>query len=162
MANKSPKKEIQFKKDDPRINRKGQPSKEKKVTGFRSRNRAIGMALQGVPYRRIAEVLGVAVDTLHKYLGKDLRDAREQCFSRVASSVYEKAIRGEDERIQLDAAKFILTHQGRWAQTVKNEHTGPDGGPIQTLDMSQFTTEELEAIEALQKQKLTEAQKNVE
>lgn len=162
MANPHPKDEIKFKKDDPRINRSGQPSKGPKLRSFQNKQRAIGMALQNIPYKRIAERLKVSVTTLEKHLGKDLREAREECFGKIASSVYQKAINGKDERIQLDAARFILTHQGRWAQTVKNEHSGPDGGPIQTIDMSQFTTEELEAAEAMQNKALARGKEAVE
>ena len=117
------------------------PTAKKHLTNNRTRQLAVGMAMQGQPFNRIADACRCDIKTLHKWLGADLEAARDKVVSAVAGSVVQIATESEDEGKRLDAAKFILKTQGGWKeeQSVSFKWDG---------DLRKLPTEQLVALMA--------------
>ncbi|MDP1873650.1 hypothetical protein [Phenylobacterium sp.] len=74
----------------------------------------------------------------------------EQCLD-IADEPSKDAVAATDKRIRIDTR---LRLAGKWLPSiygdkVLNEHTGKDGGPIQTYDLSKADDGDLEKLEAL-------------
>jgi len=99
----------------------------------------------------IASRLGISRDTLRKYYSREIAEGRADMLIGVASQVVSRAldIDARDAngkplaKGDLDAQKFILARLGGW--TTKVEVTGRDGGPVEQVDLSSLTPEQLKA-----------------
>ena len=89
------------------------------------------LAGYGAPQEYIAARLGVHDQTLRKYFAEELANGSAEANSLVAESLFKQARNG-----QVSAAIFWLKTRAGWKETVVNEHSGPDGGPIETSDVS--------------------------
>lgn len=91
----------------------------------------------------IAAKLGMHRDTLRKYYADDIAVGRADMLIGVASQVVARALNSEAEGVKgdLDAQKFILARLGGW--TTKVELTGREGGPVEHVDLSNLTPEQL-------------------
>ncbi|OQC27629.1 MAG: hypothetical protein BWX71_01267 [Deltaproteobacteria bacterium ADurb.Bin072] len=103
--------------------------------------RKLGMSYQGL-YKRI---------NAHENLKEALQDIREHSLDLVEDKLWDDVERGEHYAIC-----FYLKCQGKhrgWVETVRNEHSGPDGGPIQTEDKkpdySKLSKDELRQLHEL-------------
>lgn len=92
----------------------------------------------------IANALGVSTDTLQRHYRKEFNEGKREAVASVGAKLLSKALAGN-----LTAMIFYLRTQGGWA--VRHEHTGPNGGPLQTIDLTAFladkSEEELAQIE---------------
>lgn len=98
----------------------------------------------------IAAKLGMHRETLRKYYAEDIHVGRADLIIGVASQVISRALDADAvdantgqpvARGDLDAQKFILARMGGW--TTKVELTGKDGGPIEQVDLSNLTPDQL-------------------
>lgn len=83
------------------------------------------LAAVGIRHEDIAAKLGISADTLTKYYRKELDDGRVDANAVVAKSLYEQAKTGNTS-----AMIFWLKTRAGWKETMVNEHTGADGGPL--------------------------------
>ena len=79
--------------------------------------------MSGTSQAAIAELMGIAVETLKKHFRADLLTARQQLINAATKTLYEAAT---DDR-NVDAAKFILARAGKWTEAQKIDHTSSDG-----------------------------------
>ncbi len=101
----------------------------------------LGMSYQGL-YQRINR---------HEKLREALQSIRELSLDMVEDKLWADVKKGEHYAIC-----FYLKCQGKhrgWIETVRNEHSGPDGGPIQTEDKkpdySKLSKDELKQLHEL-------------
>lgn len=74
----------------------------------------------------------------------------EQCLD-IADEPSKDAVAATDKRIRIDTR---LRLAGKWLPSiygdkVLNEHTGKDGGPIETRDLSKLSDDKLATLEAI-------------
>lgn len=96
-----------------------------------SRKQVEALAAYGIPQDAICKVVGVSLPTLHKHYRDELDTAMSKANARVAESLFKKAT--GDGTQSVTAAIFWLKTRAGWKETVVNEHTGPGGGPVQTV-----------------------------
>jgi hypothetical protein len=89
------------------------------------------MSAYGIPQHDIARVLGIHDDTLREHYRDELDKANAEACARVAENLFRKAT--GDGRESVTAAIFWLKTRARWKETSVQEHTGPDGGPIEEI-----------------------------
>lgn len=111
-----------------------------------SRKTVESMSAYGIPQPDIAKVIGIDPKTLRKYYREELDTAETKANVRVAQSLYSKAL--GDGRGSVTAAIFWLKTRAGWKETVVNEHTGKDGGPIRTISSEMTPKEAAEAYAA--------------
>lgn len=82
----------------------------------------------GSTQQQIASMIGISVDTLQRCAEthKAWELGQAETIARVAGTLVKKALAGDTA-----SAIFYLKTQAGWRETVRNEHTGADGGPIQ-------------------------------
>lgn len=85
----------------------------------------------------IAEALGISVDTLTRHFRKELDRGKREAVSAVGAKLLAKAMAGS-----IPCMIFYLRTQGKWSTRL--ELTGPEGGPIEKIDLSRLTPEQLE------------------
>lgn len=105
------------------------------------------MASCGVPVDDIGRVLGITDRTLAKYYREELDTAAAKANTKVAQWLFKKAT--SDGPQAVTAAIFWLKTRARWKDTTSHEISGPNGGPIQTMDLSQLSNEQLSTLEAI-------------
>lgn len=89
----------------------------------------------------IAECLNIHDDTLRKHFRYEIVTGRERLKGDAIRVLMDSLTDNS-----LDAAKFVLGRVAGWSEKTVNEHTGKDGGPIQTLDPSRLSTDALREI----------------
>ena len=104
------------------------------------------LASYGVPQEDIAKVIGISAPTLRIHYAEILATAAIKANSMVAQSLFQKATRGEGPA-SVTASIFWLKTRARWRERDIHEITGPDGGPIQTIDLTGLSDAELAALE---------------
>jgi hypothetical protein len=128
-------------------NKGGRPSHEPTDA---TRKQVETMAGYGVPEPGIAKSIGIGEVTLRKYYRDELDIGVVKANSAVAQSLYKKAL-GQGSG-SVAAGIFWLKTRARWKETSVHEHSGPNGTPIQTFDLSKLkdlTDEELDAAERI-------------
>jgi hypothetical protein len=105
------------------------------------------MAGYGVPEEDIARVLKVAPKTLRKQCRDELDLGIIKANAKVSESLFKRAT-GDGQQAVTAAIWWEKTRQGRKDISV-TRHQGPNGGPVQTIDLSKATDEQLAALEAL-------------
>jgi hypothetical protein len=90
------------------------------------------MAGYGIPQPDIAAVVGISPRTLRKYYAEELATATAKANAKVAETLYRKATNADITGPTVTAAIFWLKTRAGWRETTSIEHSGPDGGPIQT------------------------------
>ncbi len=115
------------------------------------------MAGYGVRHEDIASCIQIDPKTLRKHFRAELDEGMALGNMNVGRSLYEMAVgrpaqyddggRLLREEMKPDKSAVIFAAKARLGmrETTRLEHTGPNGGPIQTidLDLSVFTDEEL-------------------
>ena len=100
----------------------------------------------GVPRDEIAKVAGICLNTLMRHYGETLDIAATKANSLVAQSLFNRAVKG-DGAAATSAAIFWLRTRAGWREKEVHEITGPNGGPIQMVDMSGLSDAQLAALE---------------
>lgn len=77
----------------------------------------------------IADRLNIDLKTLRKHYRAELDDGKFEAVAAVGGKLLAKALKGDTASMI-----FYLKTQGKWSTRI--EHTGADGGPIQTVDIS--------------------------
>lgn len=96
------------------------------------------LASRGVTHEDIAILIrdGIDADTLKKWFVKELKLGRATANANIGGKLYSKAM-GDGK----DAATCLIfwakTQMG-WKETVKNEHAGIDGAPLQPMTLAHF------------------------
>lgn len=94
------------------------------------------LAAQGLTIDQISIVLGCNSSTLYnkKRQLRELNDAikrgREKGIAKVTNALFNKAVAGDNI-----AMIFFLKNRDRenWKDKIDNTHSGPNGGPIETI-----------------------------
>ena len=89
----------------------------------------------GLPQEQIGRVIGVSHVTLRKHYAEQLEAGVSKANARVLESLYNLATSGPPAQRAACAIFWAKTRLG-WAETIKQEHTGADGGPIRTTEES--------------------------
>jgi hypothetical protein len=94
----------------------------------------------GLPHDMIRHLVrdGIALETLYAHFRPELDSGKAETSSQITGRLFAKAMAG-------DTASLIwwTKTQLRWSETQKVEVTGANGGPVQTVDFSQLSTETL-------------------
>ena len=83
------------------------------------------MSAYGVPQMDISKVIGIERSTLQKHYREELDTATAKANSRVAQSLYNKAL--GDGSSAVTAAIFWLKTRGGWRETSNLNHVSEDG-----------------------------------
>lgn len=91
--------------------------------------------------------LGISKTTLHQHFRTELDMSNANACAEIGQSLYQKAIDGDGASQRF----FLITRgKGEWSPKVKHEHSGPDGGPMQSVDLTAMlegkTDDELRSI----------------
>ncbi len=111
-----------------------------------SRKQVEALASFGVPRHEIATVVGICGTTLAKHYGETLETAATKANSLIAQSLFNRALKG-DGAAATSAAIFWLKARAGWREKDVHEITGPGGGPIQMVDVSRLSDEQLAALQ---------------
>lgn len=99
------------------------------------------LAAVGTNQDVIAGEMGISIDTLARKYRDELDNGKARANAKVAVSLFNKAITGDN-----GCMFFWLKCQAGWRDVTRHEHSGPDGKPIELIDLSRLTDEELDAI----------------
>lgn len=92
----------------------------------KTRKTVEAMSSYGIAQEDIAKVLEIDAKTLRKYYEYEIDTAGSKANSQVAQRLYQKCMDGDTSSMI-----FWLKTRARWAETVKQEVTGANGGPVQ-------------------------------
>jgi len=115
-------------------------------------------ALRGGNYRQVAaQWAGIANETFSRWMGKTgepyesfqkaVLDAEQSAEVRAVALIM-KAAADDPKHAQWWLERKFPT---RWGRTDKHMHSGPNGGPVAIVDVTQLSDEELERIIATTK-----------
>lgn len=112
-------------------NKGGRPAHEPTEA---TRKLCLTLSGYGVPQEEIGRQIGIHQETLRIHYRDELDSGVAQANARVAESLYKKAI--SDGPQAASSAMFWLKTRAGWKETMVNEHTGKDGGPIETTQVA--------------------------
>lgn len=97
-----------------------------------------------------AKRLGISTKTLQRHFRAEIDDCEVELEETLGMTAVQKAIKGDGPMLRfLLATRF----KGRWSPKIRHTHTGPDGGPIRTVDLGPLiegkSEEELRALDEL-------------
>lgn len=102
----------------------------------------------GLPFEQIAALIrdSIHVDTLRKYFSAELVNGKAKANAQIGKSIFQKAMAGDTT-----AAIWWSKSQMKWSETVKNEHTGANGGAIAmaSVDFKGLSDAELAQMQTL-------------
>jgi predicted transcriptional regulator len=87
--------------------------------------------MAGTQINEIADCLNITDDTLRKHFRYEITTARARLKGDAVRVLMDSLTDGS-----LDAAKYVLSRVAGWTEKQAVEHTGRDGGPIQTEDVT--------------------------
>lgn len=112
----------------------------------KSRREVEALSGYGIPEHEIARVVGISKPTLLKHYRDELDQGITKANAKVAESLFRKAIGDGPQAIT--AAIFWAKTRMRWKEPPQShEIAGANGGPIQYVDLSKATDEQLAALE---------------
>ena len=91
-----------------------------------ARNLVGAYMIAGLSQEQAARALCISVETLHRHYRHELDNAHADAVAGVGGSLLQRAMAGDTQ-----SAIFYLKTRGRWSETSKVEHSGPDGGKIE-------------------------------
>lgn len=91
----------------------------------------------GISQDDIAKMVGCTVKTLRARYRQELDQGTTKANAKVAAALFRAATNPEGGSPSITAAIFWLKTRARWKETQGLEVTGPDGGPVQSVSMSQ-------------------------
>lgn len=80
----------------------------------------------GIKQDEIAAILEIDRNTLMSHYRLEIDTGTPKANSQVAQRLYKKALDGDTSSMI-----FWLKTRGRWSETVRQEISGPDGGPVE-------------------------------
>jgi hypothetical protein len=90
----------------------------------------------------------ISVDTLRVHFSVELATGAPMANASIGLKLFEKAMNGDTA-----ALIFWAKTRMRWQENFRHEHSGPDGGPIQTEekaeDLSHLTDDELAQLDTI-------------
>lgn len=113
----------------------------------------------GATHEEIAELIGVTPKTLRAHFRAELDRGSLKANMKVAGSVFRQAVGApavydengqcirEEQKPIFAASAFWMKCRAGWRETSRMELTGKDGGPVETIDLSKATDEQLKALE---------------
>jgi len=99
-------------------------------------------AMVGTRQEIIADVLRIDEKTLRKYYRDELDLSKAKANATIGGALFNKAKGGD-----VSAMIFWMKTQAGFKESTSIEHTGPNGGPIQTIN-SEMTPQEAAAAYA--------------
>ncbi|MFL6864134.1 MAG: hypothetical protein ACJ8DZ_14160 [Allosphingosinicella sp.] len=110
----------------------------------RLRVRALAKTFPPTAEHYIARLLGINLSTLRRHFGDDLEMGRAELLAAVGSQLINAALDkgAETAKGDRDLQKFIMARLAGWSN--KHELSGLGGGPIETVDLSRLTPDQLE------------------
>lgn len=92
------------------------------------RKQVEAMSGYGLPIEQIAVLVrdGIDADTLRKHFAQELTSGKAKANAQVGKTLFQKVMAGDTT-----AAIWWSKTQMKWSETVKNEHTGADGAPLE-------------------------------
>lgn len=107
------------------------------------------LASYGIPHIEIGKVIGVDPKTLRKHYDPELETAQTKANAMVAQSLFAKATSKGITGPSVTAAIFWLKVRAGWKETTVHEHGGKNGGPIEYVDLSALSDDELDQLEKI-------------
>jgi hypothetical protein len=98
--------------------------------------------IAGLSQEQAARSLGISVDTLDKHYRHELDNSHADAVAGVGGTLLQRAMAGDTSSMI-----FYLKTRGRWSETQRLEHSGPDGGKIE-VEQSQTAASLLSALAA--------------
>lgn len=97
-----------------------------------------------MPRKWIAAQMGFSVATLDRHFEEDMIAGRAEVVASLGATLIGVALGTikDISRERLDAIKFALPRIGGWS--TKIEMSGPNGRPIEAVDLSRLSAEQLE------------------
>jgi hypothetical protein len=88
----------------------------------------------GLPIEQIAVLVrdGIDSDTLRKHFREELISGKAKANGQIGKTLFQKAMGGDTT-----AMIWWSKTQMRWAETMKHELTGAEGGPLKIIAASQ-------------------------
>ncbi len=96
----------------------------------------------GLPQDDIATHLGIDPKTLRKHFRTELDLGAIEATAKVAQSLFRMATDGNN----VGAAIFWMKARAGWREVNRQEHTGPDGGPIRVQQQIEDTRPPIEGM----------------
>lgn len=88
----------------------------------------------GTPQDQIAQVIGIDKKTLTKHYRDELDTGMTKANARIGKALFDKAVGGDTSALIF----WAKTRMG-WKETNRQEHSGPDGKPIEVGYQSRLT-----------------------
>lgn len=93
----------------------------------------------GNTQEQVALLLGVSIDTLQRHFRDELNTGALRANAMIGGKLFNKALAGDNASIF-----FWLKTRARWRESAQqHEHSGPGGLPIETMDLTHLTDDEL-------------------
>lgn len=123
------------------------PGKPEHIPTEDTRRRVKLYVMAGNTHLEICKFLGIgSTSTLHKYYKDELTTALSDANAAVAGRLYRAAV-GDGN---IPACIFWLKTRAGWKETIKNEHTGAEGKPIEskcTIDFKKLSNAALKELD---------------
>lgn len=121
------------------------PTDEQRVTA-----RQLAAVFPDHKNKFIAVQLGISESTLLRHFGPDLDRGRAEMLTAVGTQLIRRAMNADPMDAQgkpiikgdADLMKFVMARLGGWA--MQAQISGPNGGPIETVDLSKLSADQLE------------------
>lgn len=122
------------------------------------------MIAESKSLRSACEELGLDAPSTVRFIDADERLGQQYAHARavrgdgygekvavVAQQVLEGKVQPDVGRVAMDGFKWTAARMTpkRWGDKVAHEHSGPDGAPIQHVDLSRLSDEQLEQMKGL-------------
>lgn len=104
------------------------------------------LAAYGLTRTDILRVLPISKGTLYGQYAEQIKAGDAWGKMKLAEKGFQKAIQGKGDNQLLI---FLLRTRLQWSEPSKMTLTGPNDGPVQTVDLSRCTTEQLEQLKEI-------------
>lgn len=94
----------------------------------KERTEAQAYAAVGIPHDQIALLLGISPKTLRKHYRHELDLGKAKANAQVGKTLFKMATSGKNPA----ATIYWTKSQMGWSERYRIEHSGPDGGPLQS------------------------------
>lgn len=100
------------------------------VATARDRAQVLHLAGFQLKPKEIAMLLQISLATLNRHFRVEMTTGPSHLAGEISGKILALSRKAKDERVQLDASKWLSARRLGWAETVKNEVTGANGGAI--------------------------------
>lgn len=91
----------------------------------------------GLTAEQISTIEKIPLRTLHRYYKEEMAQGRDNAIGNVTKTAYQMAMSGKVPAMTM----FWLKTRARWREVHTVEHSGPEGGPIETKQNLEFETQ---------------------